>query len=73
MLKFFINMQNFFCVVCITLQDFLGKSDPYLEFAKQNSDGSFTPVHTTEVSDIMVKRSHLYACMGVCVCDTYRW
>lgn len=31
-------------------KDFLGKSDPYLEFAKQNPDGTFTPVHTTEVS-----------------------
>lgn len=30
-------------------KDFLGKSDPYLEFAKQNPDGSFTPVHSTEV------------------------
>jgi len=32
-----------------TLQDFFGKSDPYLEFSKENSDGSFTPVHKTEV------------------------
>ena len=41
-------------------QDFLGKSDPYLEFAKHNSDGSFTPVHTTEV------------CMCVCVWSLWR-
>ena len=33
------------------IQDFLGKSDPYLEFAKQNPDGSFSPVHRTEVSE----------------------
>lgn len=29
----------------------MGKSDPYLEFAKQNPDGSFTPVHNTEVEN----------------------
>ena len=33
------------------LQDFLGKSDPYLEFQKQNPDGSFSVVHRTMVSD----------------------
>ena len=27
-----------------------GKSDPYLEFAKQNPDGSYSVVHRTEVS-----------------------
>ena len=32
------------------MQDFLGKSDPYLEFAKENPDGSFTTVHRTEVT-----------------------
>ena len=26
-----------------------GKSDPYLEFSKENSDGSYTVVHRTEV------------------------
>ena len=30
-------------------QDFFGKSDPYLEFAKENRDGSFSSVHRTEV------------------------
>ena len=35
------------------VQDFLGKSDPYLEFAKQNPDGSFSPVHRTEVSELL--------------------
>jgi len=37
-------------LVMPSFQDFLGKSDPYLEFAKQNPDGSFSPVHRTEVS-----------------------
>ena len=32
------------------MQDFFGKSDPYLEFAKENPDGSFTTVHRTEVT-----------------------
>ena len=32
------------------IQDFLGKSDPYLEFKKQNPDGSFSVVHRTQVS-----------------------
>lgn len=41
------------------LQDFLGKSDPYLEFAKQNPDGSFTPVHSTEVSAAGLDVEHL--------------
>ena len=31
------------------IQDFFGKSDPYLEFAKQNADGSYSVVHRTEV------------------------
>ena len=30
-------------------QDFLGKSDPYLEFAKENPDGSYTTTHRTQV------------------------
>ena len=30
-------------------QDMFGKSDPYLEFAKQNADGSYSVVHRTEV------------------------
>ena len=35
------------------MQDFLGKSDPYLEFAKENPDGSFTVVHRTQVTMIV--------------------
>ncbi|GAB1601873.1 copine-3-like isoform X2 [Argonauta hians] len=30
-------------------KDFLGKSDPFLEFSRQNSDGSWQVVHRTEV------------------------
>ncbi|CAI8037853.1 Copine-1 [Geodia barretti] len=30
-------------------KDFLGKSDPYLEFAKENPDGSYTTTHRTQV------------------------
>jgi len=30
-------------------QDFMGKSDPYLEFSRQMSDGKFVAVHRTEV------------------------
>ena len=36
------------------MQDFLGKSDPYLEFAKENPDGSFTSVHRTEVLLVVI-------------------
>lgn len=32
------------------MQDFLGKSDPYLEFARSKEDGTFVVVHRTEVS-----------------------
>lgn len=31
-------------------QDLFGKSDPYLEFHKQTSDGTWLLVHRTEVS-----------------------
>ena len=31
------------------LQDFLGKSDPYLQFSRQNPDGSYSPVHKIPV------------------------
>lgn len=38
------------------MQDFLGKSDPYLEFARSKEDGTFVVVHRTEVSvEILVK------------------
>ncbi|XP_064398173.1 copine-1-like [Halichondria panicea] len=37
-----------FSAVGLDKKDFLGKSDPYLEFAKENPDGSFTSVHRTE-------------------------
>jgi len=36
-------------VCCCFLQDFLGKSDPYLEILKGNSDGSWSVIHRTEV------------------------
>ena len=32
------------------VQDFMGKSDPYLQFARQNSNGSYTVVHKIPVS-----------------------
>lgn len=32
------------------MQDFFGKSDPYLEFHKQGEDGKWMLVHRTEVS-----------------------
>lgn len=38
-----------FAAVGLDKKDFLGKSDPYLEFSKQNPDGTFTPVYKTEV------------------------
>jgi len=34
---------------CVFLQDFMGKSDPYLEFSRQMPDGKFVAVHRTEV------------------------
>lgn len=33
----------------VTVQDFFGKSDPYLEFHKQGEDGKWMLVHRTEV------------------------
>ena len=36
----------------VKFQDFLGKSDPYLEISKRASDGSWQVVHRTEVSQI---------------------
>lgn len=36
-------------VSCFQSQDLFGKSDPYLEFHKQTSDGSWLMVHRTEV------------------------
>ena len=33
----------------LSLQDFFGKSDPYLEFAKENPDGTFTTTYRTQV------------------------
>ena len=36
--------------IFILIQDFLGKSDPYLELARSREDGSFVVVHRTEVS-----------------------
>ena len=36
-------------IVRVFVQDFFGKSDPYLEFEKGNPDNTFSPVHRTEV------------------------
>jgi len=33
----------------VFIQDFLGKSDPYLELARSKEDGTFVVVHRTEV------------------------
>lgn len=41
--KLFIELILFY-------QDFLGKSDPYLEISKRAADGSWQVVHRTEVS-----------------------
>ena len=43
-------VNGFGCLI----QDFLGKSDPYLEFAKENLDGTFSVVYRTQV--IMAKK-----------------
>lgn len=37
-------------LIIILTQDFLGKSDPYLELARSKEDGTFVVVHRTEVS-----------------------
>ena len=44
-------LQVLFCyvLICYITQDFFGKSDPYLEFSKENPDGSFSAVHRTQV------------------------
>lgn len=34
------------------MQDFFGKSDPYLEFHKQGEDGKWMLVHRTEVTNL---------------------
>ena len=38
----------------IFIQDFLGKSDPYLELARSKEDGTFVVLHRTEVINIVV-------------------
>lgn len=43
----FVLMQS--AILYLPMQDFLGKSDPYLEFARQNPDGSYTVVHKIPV------------------------
>lgn len=42
------------------LQDFMGKSDPFLEISRQASDGSWQVVHRTEVSPTSI----LYLCFS---------
>ena len=50
---YYVVILNFyglaFNLVKSCLQDFLGKSDPYLEISRANEDGSFTVVHKSEV------------------------
>ncbi len=36
-------------VYVLLFQDFMGKSDPYLEFMRQASNGQWQVVHRTEV------------------------
>uniref|UniRef100_A0AAY5EH56 C2 domain-containing protein n=1 Tax=Electrophorus electricus TaxID=8005 RepID=A0AAY5EH56_ELEEL len=38
-----------FIVICFITQDLFGKSDPFLEFFKQDDDGKWLLVHRTEV------------------------
>ena len=60
-------------VVCVCVQDFLGKSDPYLEFAKQNTDGTFTVTHRTQVT-LIVYVSECFARVARLVCRIFgRW
>lgn len=40
-------------------KDLLGKSDPYLELARENSDGTFSKVHRTEVGHKPIRSSLL--------------
>lgn len=42
------NIDIKFSAVGLDKKDFFGKSDPYLEFAKENPDGTFTTVHRTQ-------------------------
>lgn len=46
-----IKQDSTFVTNCLwSVQDFFGKSDPYLEFHKQGEDGKWMLVHRTEVS-----------------------
>lgn len=40
-------------------KDLLGKSDPYLELARENPDGTFSKVHRTEVGHKPIQTSSL--------------
>ena len=60
-------------VLCVRVQDFLGKSDPYLEFAKQNTDGTFTVVHRTQVT-LIAYVSECFSCVAMLVSRIFgRW
>ena len=41
------------------MQDFLGKSDPFLELARSKEDGTFVVVHRTEVSFINTRNLYI--------------
>jgi hypothetical protein len=53
-------LYNFISPFCNLLKklsffkDFLGKSDPYLEFSRQTPDGAWQVVHRTEVRSFML-------------------
>ena len=50
----FTNMFTLSNTSIAAVQDFFGKSDPYLEFARQNPDGTYSAVHRIPVSLITV-------------------
>ena len=50
----FLIICNLSIISCISIQDFLGKSDPFLELARSKEDGTFVVVHRTEVINILL-------------------
>lgn len=48
------------------MQDLFGKSDPYLEFHKQTSDGNWLMVHRTEVN-IWIQKCRVEVSVGIIV------
>jgi len=43
-----------------SVQDFMSKSDPYLQFSRQMPDGRLQVVHRTEVRIILISLLHNY-------------